>query len=148
MTKRRFLACGACLVWALSSEAQQQQNPNKDVQERKEPLFRREGGSKNKKDREEEANTRAVGGVVRSQSEDPVDGAVVQLKDTKTRRVRSYITKADGQYRFYGLSPNVDYEVRAAHREMASDTKTLSVFDSRKQAVINLKLDKKREDKN
>lgn len=108
--------------------------------ERKEPLFRRDGGSGKKG---EDANTRAVGGVVRTESDDPVDGAVVQLKDTKSLRVRSYITKSDGQYRFYGLSLNVDYELRAKFKEQESDTKTLSVFDNRKQAIMNLSLKKK-----
>lgn len=141
MSRRGWLAlvllgAGAAGAWA-------QQNPNRDVQERKEPLFRPEERGKKKKDKDEDANTRALGGVVRNEGDEAVDGAVVQLKDTKTLRVRSYITKSDGQYRFYGLSPNVDYEVRASFKDTSSDTKTLSLFDSRKQAVINLKLDKK-----
>lgn len=142
MTKRGWLAL--ILLGSVAGGLSAQQNPRQDVQERKEPLFRQEDRGKKKKDKDEDANTRAVGGVVRNEADEPVDGAVVQLKDTKTLRVRSYITQADGQYRFYGLSPNVDYEVRADFKDTASDTKTLSLFDSRKQAVINLKLDKKK----
>jgi hypothetical protein len=128
-----LLSVGAAGTLALFA---QQNTPN----ERKEPLFRRDGGSGKKG---EDANTRAVGGVVRTESDDPVDGAVVQLKDTKSLRVRSYITKSDGQYRFYGLSPNVDYELRAKFKDQESDMKTLSVFDNRKQAIMNLSLKKK-----
>lgn len=142
MTKRGWLA--VILLGSLAGGLSAQQSPRQDVQERKEPLFRQEDRGKKKKDKDEDANTRAVGGVVRNEADEAVDGAVVQLKDTKTLRVRSYITKADGQYRFYGLSPNIDYEVRADFKDTASDTKTLSLFDSRKQAVINLKLDKKK----
>jgi hypothetical protein len=131
-----LMAGGTAELWG-------QVKPNRDVQERKEPLFRQEDRGK-KKDKDEDANTRAVGGVVRNEADDPVEGAIVQLKDTKSLRVRSYITKADGQYRFYGLSQNVDYELRADYQDMTSDTKTLSVFDNRKQAVINLKLEKKK----
>jgi len=141
MTKRGWLAWA--LLGSMAAGVWAQQSPNRNVQERREPLFRQEQRGK-KKDKDEDANTRAAGGVVRNEADQPVDGAVVQLKDTKTLRIRSYITKADGQYRFYGLSLNVDYELRADFKETSSDTKTLSLFDTRKQAVINLKLDKKK----
>lgn len=101
------------------------------------------GGKKDKKERQEEENTRAVAGVVRGETDDPVEGAVVQLKDTKTLKIRSYITKADGVFRFFGLSTNADYELRADFKNLSSPTKTLSIFDSRKQAVINLKVEPK-----
>jgi hypothetical protein len=125
-----FLAAGAALALA---------QLNTKVPDAKEPLFKGQG----KKDDE---STRAVGGVVRNAADEAVDGAVVQLKDTKSLKVRSYITKADGQYRFYGLSTNADYELRADFKGLSSGPKTLSVYDSRRQAVINLKLeDKKKE---
>jgi Carboxypeptidase regulatory-like domain len=89
-----------------------------------------------------DANVRTVQGVVSDSKENAVDGAVVQLKNTKTLQIRSFITKEHGSYYFYGLSPDVDYELRAEYQGAASSTKTLSAFDSRKQAVINLKLNK------
>ncbi len=104
---------------------------------RKDPGFFK--GDKNKKGEDE--NTRSVAGVVRGDRDDVVEGAIVQLKDTKTLRVRSFITKSDGRYQFHGLSTNVDYELRARFQKAESPDKTLSVFDSRKEAVINLKLE-------
>jgi hypothetical protein len=68
----------------------------------------------------------------------PVQKAVVYLKNTKTLAVRSYITEPDGSYRFPALAPNVDYEIFAEFEGAHSDTKTLSAFDSRKQANITL----------
>lgn len=103
------------------------------------PLF---GGSK--KDKNEDANTRSVQGAVRDAKENAVEGAVVKLKDTKSLQVRSFITKADGNYSFQGLSTNVDYELRADRGDASSDPKTLSVFDGRKAATINLKLESKK----
>ncbi len=88
----------------------------------------------------EDTNTRILQGVVQDNGDNPVSGAVVQLKDTKTLQIRSFITQTDGAYHFAGLSTNVDYEVKADHDGASSGTKTLSVFDSRKQATINLKL--------
>lgn len=120
----------------------QQSDPKPTPGGRRDPgLF---GGiNKDKKDKNDDENTRAVAGYVRTESDELVEGAVVQLKDTKTLKVRSYITKADGTYRFFGLSTNVDYELRADFNNLASPTKTLSIFDSRKQAVMNLKVEPK-----
>lgn len=97
------------------------------------------GGKKEKDD-----GTRSVQGIVRNASEQAVERAVVYLKDTKTLRVKSFITQADGQYQFHGLSTNIDYEIHAKFENSASEVKTLSVFDSRKQAVMNLKLEEKK----
>ena len=87
---------------------------------------------------------KSVQGTVTDTTDKMVDGAVVQLKDTKTLQIRSFITKADGLYHFHGLNPNVDYEVKAEYQGASSSTKTLSSFDTKKPAVINLKLDSKR----
>jgi len=46
----------------------------------------------------------------------PVNGAVVQLKNTKTLQIRSFITKDDGTYHFYDLSPDIDYELKPTTR--------------------------------
>ncbi len=91
----------------------------------------------------EDQNVRAVQGTVSDAGENAVDGAVVQLKNTKNLQIRSFITKEHGAFYFHGLSPDVDYELKAEYQGQSSPTKTLSSFDSRKQAVINLKLSKK-----
>lgn len=92
----------------------------------------------------EDPNVRSVQGTVYDENDRPVEGAIVKLKNTKTLQVRSFVTQRDGTYYFHGLSTDVDYELKAEHGEASSDTKTLSVFDSRRKAVINLKLASKR----
>lgn len=91
----------------------------------------------------EDQNVRSVQGTVSDAGENAVNGAVVQIKNTKTLQIRSFITKENGAYYFHGLSPDVDYELKADYEGASSPTKTLSSFDSRKQAVLNLKLPKK-----
>ena len=92
----------------------------------------------------EDQNVRSVQGTVFDANDAAVNGAVVQLKNTKTLQIRSFITKENGAYYFHGLSPDVDYELKADDEKgAASPTKTLSSFDSRKEANINLKLAKK-----
>lgn len=90
----------------------------------------------------EEARLRTVQGAVTNAAGGSITGAVVQLKNTKTLQIRSFITKEQGEYFFNGLSPDVDFELRAEFNGAASGTKTLSSFDGRRQAVLNLKLDK------
>ena len=96
-----------------------------------------------KKKGDESGDTRSVQGSVTSATDMPVNGAVVQLKNTKTLQVRSFITQKDGHYYFNGLSPDIDYELRAEYQGDSSRPKTLSSFDNRKEAVLNLKLEKK-----
>lgn len=87
-----------------------------------------------------ETSTRSVKGAVLERDGKPTPGAVVLLKDTKTLQVRSFVTQEDGTYRFYGLSTNDDYELRAQHNGSSSKAKILSSYDSQKEATIDLKL--------
>jgi hypothetical protein len=86
--------------------------------------------------------TRSIEGRVLSKDGSPVPGATVLLKDGKTLQVRSYIAQADGRYHFFGLSTDVNYELRAQANGMTSPTKTVSVFDSHKTVKLDLKLKK------
>ncbi len=88
--------------------------------------------------------TRSVQGTVTAADDSLVNGAVVQLKNTKTLQIRSFITKDDGTYHFYDLSPDIDYQLKADYQGASSNTKTLSSFDSRRQTVLNLKLNPKK----
>ena len=94
-----------------------------------------------KKDKEDSA-TRTLQGLVTDKDGNPASGAVVQLKDLRTLQIRSFITKDDGAYFFSGLKVDDDYQVKANWNGLASDSRRLSVFDSRKTATINLKLEK------
>jgi hypothetical protein len=64
----------------------------------------------------------------------------VQLKNTRTLQIRSFITRDKGEYYFAGLSKDVDYEVKAQFAGHLSPSHTLSSFDTRPQPVINLQL--------
>jgi hypothetical protein len=86
--------------------------------------------------------TRSVNGMVTDASGNAVARAVVQLKDTKSLQIRSFITNPDGSYHFAGLSPNVEYQLKAEYEGAFSGKKTLSVFNSKKSVTINLKLKK------
>jgi len=96
-------------------------------------------------DAKHETQLRTVRGVVADKSsEDPVPSAVVFLRNTRTNAVRSYIANEEGEYRFSGLDPNVDYEIHAEKDGAKSATRTISSFDSKKEIVLNLKIENKK----
>ena len=86
--------------------------------------------------------TRSVQGTVSTADDTGVKGAIVQLKNTKTLQIRSFITQDHGAYYFHELNPDVEYELSAEDQKSgtASPTRKLSSFDTQKVATINLKL--------
>ena len=88
--------------------------------------------------------TRSVQGTVSAPDDSVVNGARVYLENAKTLQVRTFYTQKDGTYHFQELSPDVDYKLRAEFEGATSSTKTLSSFDTRKDAVLNLKLNPKK----
>jgi hypothetical protein len=113
--------CAVALAWVLVSSAASGQ------------IFG--GGKKN------ENQPRSLEGVVTDNGDKPLQNAIVYLKNTKTLAVRTFISGADGKYRFNGLARDIDYEVYAEHNGKRSSTKTLSGFDTRASAYIVLHID-------
>ena len=90
-----------------------------------------------------QAGTKTLVGFVFDRADKPLPNAIVYIKNTKTLTVKTFIADGEASYRFHALSPNVDYEVWAEFQGSKSDTKTLSSFDSRPNARINLKVNTK-----
>ena len=91
--------------------------------------------------KEKVATTRTVMGRVLNQNETPLPDAVVYLTNTKSADIRTFIADKDGAFHFSALAQNVDYEISAKYQDHKSEVKKLSQFDSRTQAVINLRVD-------
>jgi hypothetical protein len=98
---------------------------------------------KTREEKREEATTRSVQGQVTGPDGKPMAGAVVQIKDQRTLQVRSFITQDDGTYRFFGLKNDNDYQLTVKSGELAAGPRSLSIFDTRKDAIINFKLEGK-----
>jgi len=131
MKRTMFVLIAAVGVVALGIARAQIQGPPSNNP----PLFKGER-------KKAESNERSLTGTIVDKADALVEGAVVQIKDTKTLRVRSFLTKADGKYQFHGLSVDTDYEVKAERQGISSETRTLTVYDTRKEPILNLKLDK------
>jgi hypothetical protein len=95
-------------------------------------------------DSKKETQLRTVRGTVSDKSDNPVAGSVVFLKNLRTNGVRSNFADDKGEYRFSGLDPNADYEVHAEFEGAKSPVRNITSLDSRKEIVINLKIDRKK----
>ncbi|MDQ6759771.1 MAG: hypothetical protein M3Z32_07900, partial [Acidobacteriota bacterium] len=62
------------------------------------------------------------------------------LKSNKTGKKLETVTREDGSYRFDELKIADDYELKAAHDKLTSPVKKLSLYDSRRDPVINFEL--------
>ena len=94
--------------------------------------------------RSQDAALRTVSGAAVDKNENGIPSAVVYLKNVRTLTVKTYIADTKGEYRFSGLDPNVDYEIHAEKDGAKSQTRTISSFDSKKEIILNLKIDKKK----
>ncbi len=83
---------------------------------------------------------KSVSGIVTDAAGNPAPGAVVQIKNTRTLQIRSFIAKEMGDYYFHGLSTDVDYELKAEFNGKASSTRTLSSFDTRSDPKVDLQV--------
>ena len=88
--------------------------------------------------KENQPQLRSLQGQVMGHEDAPLPEAVVYLKNTKTLAIRTFIADKSGNYQFNGLAPNVDYEIHAEYDGHKSDVKTLSSFDNRNRAYLNL----------
>ena len=87
-----------------------------------------------------QSSTRDVHGVVTEQGGEPLRGAVVELKDTQTLAIRSFITTRDGAYHFSDLNADAFYELRASYRGKWSSSHELTRFNEKRHPVINIKI--------
>ena len=92
-----------------------------------------------------QSEARCVRGIVTDREGAPLGSAVVQIEDTATLGIRSFITGHGGAYYFMGLSPDRDYIIKAHYGNVWGRAKTLSQFDSRKEATVNLKVETSKE---
>lgn len=81
-----------------------------------------------------------VQGKVLDAKDAPINGAIVYLQNKRTDNIKTFISTANGSYRFADLAADTDYSLWAAYHGKKSSQKTISSFDTRKQVNIDLKI--------
>ncbi len=82
-------------------------------------------------------SVRSLSGSIRDSGHEPIRNAVVELRNTNTGVVITYITDESGRYNFKRLDGNADYEVWVLFRGYRSPTRSISKFDSHMVKVID-----------
>src|SRR5271168_1529359 len=65
-----------------------------------------------------------TGQKVVGSNDQPLSAAIIYLKNGKTGDIKSFISSADGGYRFGQLSPDIDYEIWSEYQGKKSPTKS------------------------
>ncbi len=82
-------------------------------------------------------SVRSLSGDITDAGHEPIRGAVVELRNTTTNLIVTYITDERGHYSFKRLDGNADYEVWVQFRGNRSPTRSISKFDSHMVKVID-----------
>ncbi len=118
--------CAAALGWAQTGQKDSSDRSNVFLSNEEKPP--------------KPSEARNISGLVRDQYDNPIRGAIVQLKDMKTSKVIDFPTKDDGKFAFHDLRMDIDYELTAKHDGIAS-LKKVSIYDTRKNVVLTFKLE-------
>jgi len=84
---------------------------------------------------------RTIRGTVTDERGQVLVGAIVQLRNSATLQIRSYMTQSDGAYHFEQLSTDVTYKLQAIYNGTSSHSKAVSRFSSRTLVTIHLVID-------
>jgi hypothetical protein len=98
------------------------------------------GGSGPSTPKKTKPTSKMLTGTVTDKNEQPINGAVVYLKNSKTLVVKSFFTQENGSYRFPQLALNTGYEIWAEKDGKKSATRGVSQFDDRFAPTINLSI--------
>lgn len=102
------------------------------------------GPNPNVREKKDKSRIRDVKGVVRDDRDNPVEGALVTIRNVENGKTITWRTGRDGSYVFHDCSMDSDYELTATHDQLgASAKRKLSQYDTRKPATMNLQLQRK-----
>jgi len=87
------------------------------------------------------SEARTITGIVKDKNDNPIAGAIVQIKDMKTAKVIDFPTKDDGKFAFRELSMQVDYTLTAKRDGLAPEVKKVSPYDTRHDVILTFHLE-------
>ncbi len=82
-----------------------------------------------------EHGPRSISGVVTDKRGNLLPGAVVEIDNSVTKDIQSYLVQQDGRYHFNDLNPDVEFVLHAHYKGHDSKNWTLSKFSNAKNAL-------------
>lgn len=79
-------------------------------------------------------------GVVVDQDDQPIPTAIVNLTNLQSKKISQDITDEKGEFRFGGLSPDINYELQALFHDHWGKKETISIYDTRLKREFYFKL--------
>ena len=86
--------------------------------------------------------TRTISGTVYDDAQNTIPGASIELTDTQTGKVLDIYSQEAGEYQFTGLRFDHDYTVRAEYNGVSSETRKISILETRWTLVLNLTIER------
>jgi Carboxypeptidase regulatory-like domain len=83
---------------------------------------------------------RTVSGAVMDANSKAISGAIVFLKNQKTKAIRSYTTAKNGSFYFAQVTMTDDFDLWAEKDGKKSATRTVSSWDARKNYIVELRI--------
>jgi hypothetical protein len=118
----RFAPLVIFILGSASTFLSAQSMSDRDPTHRPSPLY-------SKSEKKRMARFRMVHGIVKDEHDNPVKGALVNLKNLKTNQTLTDVTQADGKYSFDELSREEDYQLSATLGGKTTPVKKLSHYD-------------------
>ncbi|MDD5543832.1 MAG: carboxypeptidase-like regulatory domain-containing protein [Acidobacteriia bacterium] len=84
--------------------------------------------------------SKLVLGQVVDQDDQPIPSAIVNLTNLKTSKISQDITDDKGEFRFGGLSPEIDYDVQTMYHNAMGPKERVSIYDTRGKREFYWKL--------
>ena len=90
--------------------------------------------------KEKKPITKTISGAVLDANENGLVDAAVSITDLQSKKKFTTVSKEGGQFQFANLSPQHDYEVQAIYKDLSSEVRKVTSFDSRLRVVLNLRI--------
>ena len=84
--------------------------------------------------------TKNIHGIILDQAGKPIAGARIMIFNLKDSTTRTLTTDDTGNYEIQGLPPDVTYEVRADHKGVVSERRTISALLDREDNLVSFQL--------
>ena len=85
---------------------------------------------------------KTISGIVTDEKGNAIEGAMLEMKDLQTGKVLDIYSQNGGQYQFSDLRFDHDYDIQATYKDIGSEVRQVSSFDTRERLTMNFVIPK------